>query len=901
MCQTINPTSLIIPKMNDGISIITTHVNADFDALASMLAVQKLYPEAKVVFPGSQDKNLRNFFIKTMVYLLNIADINHIDFSKINRLILVDTRRPGRIGQFSEILDKPNLKIHIYDHHPAMDGDIKGEYEVLHPTGATTTILAELIQAREISVSPDEATIMCLGIYEDTGSFTFSSTTERDLKAAAYLLSQGANLNIVADLISREITPEQVGILNDMIQSTVLHNVKGIEVAFTSVKTESYVPDFAFLVHKMINMENLDAIFALALMENKIYVVGRSRIPDLDVGAVLTRLGGGGHASAASATVREKTLAQTEQELNQILMDTVESSRHARNLMSSPAITVNVTASCAEASELLNRYSVNALVVVDALKADPPLCGYITRQIIEKALYHKLGQVSVRDYMNTDMAVVHPDAPLFEIQEKIIANKQRLLPVVTDHQVLGVITRTDLLNTLVHAPKNHRSDIFDTTDHPVNVRSRNIINLMRERLSKRMINQLKTIGKIADELGYGAYVVGGFVRDLFLNRKNEDIDIVIEGDGIGFAQKYAEIVKGRVHTYAKFGTAVVTFPDGYKLDVASARMEYYTYPAALPIVEMSSIKLDLYRRDFSINTLAVRLNDKWFGTLIDFFSAQRDIKEKVIRVLHNMSFVEDPTRVFRAIRFEQRFGFTIGKVTAGLIENAVRMDFFKRLGGKRLLSELKLILEEDNPPLALNRLDDYNLLQAIHPSIRYNKALAGVFKSIKKVLDWYDLLFLNDSHEKWAIYFLAFCHHINNADYVEEVFERFEFKPHYRRLFEKERRKVYRCLGRLESNLPLKNSHLVQQLSDTKIEPLLYLMAIATSDEVKRRISHYLTHLRHIRISITGKDLKNMGIDPGPAYRKILDAVLDAKLDSQIKSRQGELKLAGRLGAKLKA
>jgi tRNA nucleotidyltransferase (CCA-adding enzyme) len=881
--------------MKDTLSIITTHVNADFDAMASMLAAQKLYPEARVVFPGSQDKNLRNFLIKTIVYLLNIADINHIDFTKIDRLILVDTRQPGRIGKFAQILDKPDLQIHIYDHHPAMAGDIKGHSEIIHPTGATVTILAEILQTRGIEITQDEATIMCLGIYEDTGSFTFSSTTKRDFEAAAYLLGRGANLNLVADLIAREITPEQVGILNDMIQGAVPYNIKGIEIVLTTIKTDRYLPDFAFLVHKMINMENLDAIFALALMENKIYVVGRSRISNLDAGAVLTCLGGGGHASAASATVREKTLAQTEQELIQILFDTVESSRRAEDLMSSPAITVNTETTCANASDLLNRYSINALVVVDTLKTEPRLKGYITRQIIEKAMYHRLGDVPVREYMNTDMAVVQPESSFFEIQEKIIANKQRLMPVVKDNKILGVISRTDLLNTLVNRPENQQAGALDHTDHQLNVRSRNIVNLMRERLSNRLLSILKDIGQTADKLDYGAYVVGGFIRDLFLSRNNEDIDIVVEGDGIKFAKKYAKIVDGRVHTHAKFGTAVVIFPDGYKIDVASARMEYYTYPAALPIVEMSSIKLDLYRRDFSINTLAVRLNSKWFGTLIDFFSAQKDIKEKVVRVLHNLSFVEDPTRVFRAIRFEQRFQFTIGKLTARLIENAVRMNFFKRLSGKRLLTELKLILEEENPPSAFSRLNDFNLLKAIHPSISFNDQLSDLFTSIKKVLVWYDLLFLGDAHEKWVVYFLALFRHINNPKSMKEVFKRLELMPHYQRLFSKERTDADRCLRWLEQNIPVENSQLSGRLSLFKIELILYMMAVTPINKIKQRISYYLTYLRHIQISLSGNDLKDMDLEPGPTYRHIFDSVRGAKLDGKIKTREGEIEYARQL------
>jgi tRNA nucleotidyltransferase (CCA-adding enzyme) len=303
---------------------------------------------------------------------------------------------------------------------------------------------------------------------------------------------------------------------------------------------------------------------------------------------------------------------------------------------------------------------------------------------------------------------VGPGADLSEVQEKIIENKQRVLPVLDKAGIAGVITRTDLLNILVRQSKKDAGNFPDPLKEPAHARTRNVVKFLKERLSKRLVNMLKRIGEVADEFGYGAYVVGGFVRDLFLYRLNEDVDIVIEGDGIAFAKKYAKLEGTRIHTYEKFGTAVIIFPDGYKIDVASARLEYYKFPAALPIVEMSSIKLDLYRRDFTINTLAIQLNSEKFGTLIDFFSARKDVKEKIIRVLHNLSFVEDPTRVFRAIRFEQRFGFTIGKLTNGLIENAVNMNFFQGLSGRRVLGELKQILEEDNPVPAIIRLNDFD-------------------------------------------------------------------------------------------------------------------------------------------------------------------------------------------------
>jgi tRNA nucleotidyltransferase (CCA-adding enzyme) len=876
---------------SQNLTIIATHVNADFDALASMLAAQKLYPDGLVVFPGSQEKNLKNFFINSMAYLFNMADIGDIDFKKVKRLVLVDTRNPGRIGKLSKLLKRKDIEIHIYDHHPGTENDIKGDLEVYRMSGANVTLLIEIISQKGIDISADEATIMCLGIYEDTGSFTFPSTTEKDFKAAAYLLSKGANLNVVSDLIARELSPQQVSLLNDLIQSASRYNIHGVEVVVASVTTEKYMPDFAFLVQKMVKMENLDALFAIARMENKIYVVARSRINDVDVGSILIPMGGGGHAYAASASIKGKTLAQVDNNLVELLYSKIKAQRQAKNLMSSPAITVRTDVSCKNANNLLTRYNINALLVIEKRNNKDHLCGYITRQVIEKALYHKLEYVAVKEYMTSELATVGPDADLSEVQEKIIENKQRVLPVIDKADIVGVITRTDLLNILGQQAKKAPDAYPDPLKEPVHAHTRNVVKFLKERLSKRILNILKSTGEVADEFGYGAYVVGGFVRDLFLYRTDEDVDIVIEGDGIAFAKKYAEMEGARIHTYEKFGTAVIIFPDGYKIDVASARLEYYKFPAALPIVEMSSIKLDLFRRDFTINTLSIQLNPDKFGTLIDFFSARKDIKERIIRVLHNLSFVEDPTRVFRAIRFEQRFGFTIGKLTDGLIENAVSMNFFRGLSGRRVLTELKQILEEDNPVPAIIRLNDYDLLKFIHPSIQFDEQLISVLNSVRKAMAWHDLLFLDESYMKWVVYFLVL---IQTCDQQrsEEICTRFELAPRYKKIFCGERFAAEKCVLKMTRDLPVSNSTLYRELSGFRTELILYMMAISKQQMVKKAISLYFTRLRRVMVSLKGKDLQQMGVEPGPIYREILQATLDAKLNGTLKTRKDELEFA---------
>ncbi|UCG80413.1 MAG: CCA tRNA nucleotidyltransferase, partial [Desulfobacterales bacterium] len=318
-----------------------------------------------------------------------------------------------------------------------------------------------------------------------------------------------------------------------------------------------------------------------------------------------------------------------------------------------------------------------------------------------------------------------------------------------------------------------------------------------------------------------------------------------------------------------------------KIDVATARLEYYKSPAALPTVETGSIKLDLYRRDFTINTLAIRLNPDGFGTVIDFFGAQQDLKRKVIRVLHNLSFVEDPTRVFRAVRFEQRFGFQIGKLTSGLIENAVRMDFFRELSGRRLFSELCQILDEDKPIMALRRINQFNLLKVIHPHIVYNSALEALLYSVEKVLTWYKLLYLEEPCQGWMVYLLALMRSFDKGD-AEALCNRLELTPRYRKILIPEKAKADDFLKWMVPSQILKNSELYRKLRPFHTETLLYIMASTTRDSTKQAISNYITQLRSMKTLLDGRYLKEKGVRPGPVYREILESLLDARLNGEV-------------------
>lgn len=873
--------------------VITTHVNADFDCLGAMVAAKRLYPDALMVFSGSQEKSVRDFFLKSSGYALDFTRLKDLDLSRVTRLIIVDCQHSSRIGRFAEILNKTDLEVHIYDHHPSSLGDIPPQGGTIRECGSSTTILVKMLMAQGQSVTAVEATLMMLGIYEDTGNLTFPSTTTDDYHAAAWLLEQGANLNTVADFVTQELTSPQIALLNTLLQSLETVSVNDLDISLAHATVDYYIGDIAVLAHMMRDMENLEAIFVVVGMGDRVYVVARSRIPEVNVGKILREFGGGGHATAASATIRDRSAIEVLTDLRQLLHKMVNPKRSAADLMSSPVKTLPLATTIAEAREVLTRYNVNAMPVLDQGR----MVGIISRRIVEKALYHGLGNLPVGEYMHTEYLRATPDTPISEIQDYIVTQHRRLVPVFDGDQLSGVVTRTDLLRYMYAGMQQQNDAVYDLAREKLPVRKKDVLHLMARHLPKRTVQVLRDLGGAGDSLELPVYAVGGFVRDLLLGNENSDIDVSVEGDGIFFAETFAARYGCRVKSHIKFGTAVIVFPDGFKIDVASTRLEYYETPGALPTVERSSLKMDLYRRDFTINTLAIRLNNADFALLIDYFGAYRDLQEKSIRVLHNLSFVEDPTRVFRAIRFEHRLDFVIARHTENLIKNAIKMGFLEKVGGRRLLNELMQIFRHSDPIRAIQRMAGFGLLRFIHPDLVLTTENLRVIEEAKKVITWFDLLYLGQRVENWVVYLLALTSSLSD-DRFWKMCTRLAVSEHYREKLIELRIHGEQVLEVMErraaQNEPVVPSEIYFWLAGLTPELLLYIMAKSGNDDVKKFVSLYVTKLQHITSSITGNDLKELGLPVGPRYRKILDRVLAARLNGEVLTRAEELQLATR-------
>lgn len=868
--------------------VITTHTNADFDSLASMLAAKKLYPDAVLVFSGSQERSLREFFIHSTLYAFEVERIKNINFQEVERLILVDTRQFSRIGKFSDMVSKSGLDIHIYDHHPPSADDLHGSVEVISEVGATVTLLLDLLQKKGIEVTPDEATVMMLGIYEDTGNLTFPSTREEDFKAAGYLVRKGANINVISNIITKELTAEQIFLLNDLIQSATRYSIHGIEVVIAQASSDRYIGDIAVLVHKLKDMENLDVLFVLVRMEDRVYLIGRSRLQEVNVAEVVSEFGGGGHPTAASATMKGIPLTEAHDRLVKTLGEMVRPRRVARDIMVYPVKTIEPERTLQEAEEILTRYNLSILPVFHNGK----VVGLISKQVAERALHHGLQGSSVKEYMTTEFSTVFSDMPFSRIQELIIGQNQSLLPVLENGSLVGTISPADVMRVLQEEMMKSVKGASAFESQPLYGRKKIISKLMKERFPERIHHLLTEFGKVGDELGYAVYAVGGFARDLLMRVENFDVDIVVEGDGIRLAEEFEKRFPCRIRTHKKFGTAIVLFPDGLKIDVATARLEVYDSPAALPTVEKGSIKMDLSRRDFTINTLAIQLNPKAFGELIDYFGGVKDIKEKVVRVLHNLSFVEDPTRVFRAIRFEQRLRFHIGKHTQNLMKNAVKMGFMERLSGNRVLTELILILQEENPAPALKRMRDFNLFHFLHPNLKYDEESEALFEQIHHVLSWFDLLFREEQYERWLIYFYGLIDGLE-GEIIGEVCQKLSMNDRLKKRVVEGKRQADQALLQvfswINTNFQPKRSEIYALLDPLSTEVKLFMMAKTTQMATRRYISLYFTQLKDIKPILKGRDLIQMGVKPGPAIKQMLTELFKARLDELVSIRQDEI------------
>lgn len=417
-----------------------------------------------------------------------------------------------------------------------------------------------------------------------------------------------------------------------------------------------------------------------------------------------------------------------------------------------------------------------------------------------------------------------------------------------------------------------------------------------EKLPKNYKDILDKTASAARESGGKIYLVGGVVRDLLLGRPIFDLDLVVEGDAIALAKRISEKFSLDFKKHHSFGTATVYFGED-KIDLATSRRETYAHNGALPKVEPASLNEDLFRRDFTINAMAVSLNKEDHGALIDPYQGMADLKKGLLKILHDKSFLDDPTRILRAIRFSERFSFKLEGKTAKLMKQALDSGVVALVNPHRWRDEIILILNEKDPIKALKRLNSVVSLFFIDKRIKLSPADFKLFKRVKEAIDFYDRRFFG--HRKidgWLVYFAVILNKLSAVE-IAQVCHKFGFKKGetIRLVSIKQNERVIKDLS--GSIKPSRIFALIDQLS---YETIIFYYACSSNKYLRRNIGYYINKLSHLRLGVKGEDLKRIGLSPQELYGKVLAKLLEEKMDKNIDSKTQELKLAVEIMDKLK-
>jgi len=849
------------------VDVIVTHTNTDFDALASMLAARRLYPGATVALSGSLNRNVREFY-RLHAEELDVAETGRVDLDAIERLVVVETVHSARLGDFEEVARRPGVEVVAFDHHqPERPDWIPAENIVVSEDGALTTTMVGILAEREILVTPLEATVFALGIHEDTGSLTYPSVTQRDADALAWCLRHGARQDMIAQYLHSPLGDNERALLDALLNGLETHEAGGFEVLVTAVAWPEYVDGVSNLAHKLVDLTDARALVTLVEMGDRVFCVVRTRVAELDAGAVAEALGGGGHAQAASAVFRGP-LSEARERALAALPSAAQRPLTAGDIMSHPPRFVAPDDTVAHAMVMCQRHRQSGIQVGDEVS----LVGLVTREDLDKAIGHGLSHAPVKSVMSSQVVTCGEEAPLAELQRLVASTDAGRVPVIRDGAVIGVVARSDLLRAL-EGPVRDEGEPSAAAD-------------LRDRLLalghlERIFEAVQAVSERYD----GVYLVGGAVRDVLTDEPSFDVDIAVEGDGIAFGRELAQALGGRVVPHEKFGTAVVVYEGHRHVDVATTRTEFYDYPAALPRVEQATLRQDLFRRDFTVNAMAVSLKGEDFGRLVDYFGGLRDLEGGVVRVLHNLSFIDDPTRIFRAIRYENRYGFRMDAHTLALARACVEMSLVGELSSSRLRDELQALLSEERIEDAIARLDEIGLDHEIHPHLAADDEAIRLVREVDAVRSRYAR-----DVPAWRLRLAVLVRRLP----PDELFDWFA------RL--KLRRRDAELIADAVTVAPLLQSRLAEADEPAEIRRLvephdpdgtLFALALAPArSAVRERLVRYFEQLRGVRLEISGGDLAGLGVTESPRVGEILGELLRRKLNGELAGRSAELEAA---------
>lgn len=838
--------------------LVVAHENLDFDALGSLLLAKRLFPGAVGVLVGGLEGRLKEVVALHEDHL-GLLPASAVDLLQVREVIVVDTARADRIGPIGELVGK--VPFQVYDHHPRTPQDLPAAGGVVEAVGSTVSLLMPMLVAQGLELSPLEATLAYAGIWEDTGGFSYPGTTAQDLQAAAQLLRQGAEPERVREWVRERYGPEARELLSQLLRQSRVEERHGFRLLIAAAKEEGYVPALAPLAHTLLDLYDSAGVLMELELGKETLFIARSR-ERLDVGGWLAEVGGGGHARAAFAKV-EGPLEPTEQLLLSRLEAHLAAGPTLRERMSRPVAVLPEGLTVAQALEELRLRGFGGMPVVAAaalahtrLEEGPAVrvYGIARRRDLERALRHGLGEAPVRGVLSRAV-ILPPQTPLHEAEQALKSGAGRVLvgePLGDDlYRLEGIFTRTDLYRAPPPGPRG------------------NLAQQVWERLPRGVQEVLERIQQAYPE--GGIYVVGGTVRDALLGMGGPDLDLVLEPLTVFASQsnhrrnRLDELARqlvgwfgGSFGLHVAFGTARVKLGFGLEVDLAEAREEYYPHPGALPQVRPSSIARDLERRDFTVNALALRLSPRL--EIVDLFDGLADLEARLLRPLHPLSFVEDPSRILRGVRLAARLGFRFAPEALAQIPSALQPEVLAQASKSRLRDELLLTLGEASATRALGLLAELGVAEPMF-GMGASPQVREAFAALEPILQT-----TSDPEAAVAarLYLLLYFHPDPEG-----------FLTRY--------------------NLPRRYAEGLRHLRFPPEDPDDIRKFVGLPEAFRALHPERALWLLTPRRMLMGRDLLEMGLPSGPKIGEVLRKVAEARLRGEVLSYEDELEFARKL------
>ena len=863
--------------------LIISHENTDIDGLAGMIAASKLYTDSKVVVSENMT-TLAQRFLALYKDEFEISRYDEIDYSQIERVIVIDTHEYDRLGKLIDLIDWDQVEVIVYDHHPHQNLDWI-DIDLSENVGSATSIIVNRLKRENIKLNRPEATLFALGISADTGNFMHLNTESEDLIAFAYLLDMGANKKAINEYLLETLDKNQKRVFELLIKHRKDIKIKDKDITLFTLKYPRYVTGLNNVVEKIKLLYQLSVVFVLVEMEGKVIIIGRSSDENVNLEEIFSELGGGGHSGAGSVSLKTD-LEIARNKLETAIRDKIKIAVKVKEVMHKP-VKVHESTKLINVKDKMKEQNITGVLVADDQKEVKGI--FTTRDLRRLNDEDELYRVPVKGYMTKKLFFIQPEDTIHKAQEKMVKKDIGRLPVQNkEGQVIGIITRRDILNQYYEEETENQnqnryvSSLVSITPEKLKIAEK------LDGLPNEIRKIFKNIGKIAQDKDSRVFLVGGMVRDLLLNKENKDFDFVVDGDIEGLIKKVADKYEVKYKYNENFQTGSMVIDNQYDLDFAVSRNELYTHPGALPKVKKADIFDDLFRRDFTINALAIALHPAEYGYLYDFFKARQDVENKLLKVLHRFSFLDDPTRIIRGIRLVLQLNLEIEGETKALMQEAIRLSRFSDVTFPRIYKELRFLFEENPGAKFIELLREIPFLRLLYDDYKIPVNIENKWERAERYLAY----FRNNNYniKKWPVYFSLIL-----KDIPRSIIERWSLNLKAKNiiLFKPENYDVDEIInssGRVD---------LYNRLKDFTNEELVLMLAEYESEKLEEKIFFYLENISDIDILIDGNDLIELGFREGPIISKALKLIKRQVLKGNLQTREKQIIYSKKLKKKL--